>query len=32
MWTLFFDGSKSLRGATLGCILEDLKGTRMLIA
>jgi ribonuclease HI len=32
MWTLFFDGSKSLEGAGVGCILKDLKGTKMLIA
>jgi ribonuclease HI len=31
MWTLFFDGSKSLEGAREGCILKDLKGTKMLI-
>jgi ribonuclease HI len=32
MWTLFFDGSKYLEGAGVGCILKDMKGRKMLIA
>jgi ribonuclease HI len=32
MWTLFFDGSKYLEGASVGCILKDLEGINTLIA
>jgi hypothetical protein len=32
MWTLFFDGSKSLEGAVAGCILKGRKFTKMLIS
>jgi len=32
MWMLFFDGSKSLEGACVGCILKDPKGKKTLIA
>jgi hypothetical protein len=32
MWTLFFDGSKSLEGAGVGCILKYPKGRKTLIA
>jgi ribonuclease HI len=32
MWTLFFNGSKSLEGAGVGCILKDSSGKRTLIA
>jgi ribonuclease HI len=32
MWTLFFDGSKSLEGAGVGCILKDPTGKKTLIA
>ena len=31
-WTLFFDGSKSKDGVGAGCVLIDLKGTKMMIA
>jgi ribonuclease HI len=32
MWTLFFDGSKSLEGAGVGCILKDPDGKKVMIA
>jgi ribonuclease HI len=32
MWTLFFDGSKSLEGAGVGCILKDPNGKKTLIS
>jgi ribonuclease HI len=32
MWTLFFDGSKSLEGASVGCILKDPNGNKVMIA
>jgi hypothetical protein len=32
MWTLFFDGSKSLEGVGVGCILKDPNGKNNLIA
>jgi ribonuclease HI len=31
MWTLFFDGSKSLEGAIVGCILKYPKCNKILI-
>jgi ribonuclease HI len=31
MWNLFFDGSKSLEGVGVGCILKDPNGNKILI-
>jgi ribonuclease HI len=32
MWTLFFDGSKSLESAGVGCILKDPNVNKIMIA
>jgi hypothetical protein len=32
LWFLFFDGSKSNEGAGVGCILQDPKGNKTMIA
>jgi ribonuclease HI len=32
MWTWFFDGSKSLEGAGVGCILKDPNGKKFMIS